>query len=172
VFAKHDIRALCYPDRFCACTLLLAAFAKGQAVTQLTIEKVSANAPPARFWEILALSVGGATVEKLERVKASYADPNSGLAGAFANSRLAGAIGFRRRGTELEITHIAVREDFRRQGVARALICEVARWHANYEPVAETDDEAVGFYRALGFNTEALPREMNLIQRWRCRLVR
>ena len=136
---------------------------------QIRIEEVSADAPPAGFWELIALSVGCATVERLERVTASYTDSDRGLAAAFANGRLAGVIGYRRRDTELEITHVAVREDFRRQGVARALISAVSRRHADFEPVAETDDETVGFYRAIGFRTEALPREINRAQRWRCR---
>jgi len=140
-------------------------------LSQIRIQEVSASTPPAGFWELLSLSVGCPTVEKLERVRFSYTEPHCGLAAAFANERLAGAIGYRRGGTELEIRHIAVLEEFRRQGVARALILAVSRRHADVEPVAETDDDAVGFYSALGFKVEALPREIDRAQRWRCRLL-
>ena len=139
-------------------------------MAQIGIEEVSAAAAPAGFWDLLALSVGGPTVEKLEHVKASYAEPDRGLAAAFAGGRLAGIIGYRRRHADLEITHLAVRDGLRRRGVARALISAVARRHAGFQLTAETDDEAVGFYRAIGFMTEALPREMHFTQRWRCRL--
>jgi GNAT superfamily N-acetyltransferase len=151
--------------------LVQAALTEGQSVTQIRIKEVSANAPPAGFWELLALSVGSATIEKLERVKVSYTEPDRTLAAGFANGRLAGVIGYRRRDTELEITHIAVREDFRHQGVARALIYAISRPCADLELVAETDDETVGFYRAIGFRAEALPREIGCAQRWRCRLL-
>jgi hypothetical protein len=50
---------------------------------QIGIEEVSANAPPVGFWELLALSVGCATLEKLERVRASYTEADRGLAAAF-----------------------------------------------------------------------------------------
>ena len=138
-------------------------------MAQIGIEEVSATAAPAAFWDLLALSVGGATVEKLERVKASYAAPDRGLAAAFAGGRLAGVIGYRSGDADLEITHLAVRDDLRRQGVARALISVISRCYAGFEVVAETDEEAVNFYRAIGFNAEALPREINRTQRWRCR---
>ena len=141
-------------------------------MAEIKIEGVSPSAPPAGFWELIALSVGCPTVEKLERVRAVYTEPDRGLAAAFVSGLIAGAIGYRRRDTELEITHLAVREDSRRQGVARALIAAVLRRQADCEPIAETDDETVGFYRAVGFRTEALPREIDRAQRWRCRLLR
>ena len=140
-------------------------------MVQIRIEEVSADAPPAGFWDLLALSVGGATVEKMECVKASYARPGYGLAAGFADERLAGVVGYRRRDVDLEVTHLAVREDVRRQGIGRALISAVSRLCAGFELVVETDDEAVGFYRAIGFSAEALPREMGRAQRWHCRLV-
>jgi len=139
-------------------------------MAQIGIEDVSTDSPPPGFWELLALSVGCATVEKLECVRASYTEPHRKLAAAFVDGHLAGVIGYRRRGTDLEITHVAVRENFRSQGLASALISAASRRNADLEPVAETDDEAVGFYRAIGFRTEILPRELGRARRWRCRL--
>jgi len=138
-------------------------------MADIKIERINPNAPPAGLWELLALSVGCATVEKLERIRASYTEADRGLTAAFANGHLAGVIGYRRRETELEITHIVVREGFRRQGVARVMISAALAQHVGLDAVAETDDEAVGFYRAIGFRTEALPCGDNRTQRWRCR---
>lgn len=141
-------------------------------MARIRIEAVAPHAPPAGFWELLALSVGGATLEKMERVKASYDEAARGLAAAFADEHLAGVIGYAKRNTDLEISHLAVRETMRRQGMARALIEAVSHRNGAVELVAETDDESVGFYRAIGFSAEALPRDVNRAQRFRCRLRR
>ena len=139
-------------------------------MAQIRIEEVFADAPPPGFWDLLAFSVGRATAETMERVRAFYTHPDHKLAAAFAGERLAGVIGHTRRDdTRLEITHLAVQEDLRRQGVARALVAAISRHDAGFDLVAETDEDAVGFYRAIGFSTEPLPRDKNRTQRWRCR---
>ena len=132
---------------------------------------ISVGSPPTGFWQLLSQSVGGATAKKLERVRLSYAVPERGLMAAWVGQHLTGVIGDHRTETELEITHIAVSEEFRRHGVARALIAPVMHGHSGLEAIAETDDEAVGFYVAMGWQAEALPREIGRAQRWRCRLA-
>jgi CubicO group peptidase (beta-lactamase class C family) len=71
---------------------------------------------------------------------------------------------------EAEITSLAVLPDWRRQGFARALIfgaCE----HLGLRAVeAETDGEAVDFYRAIGFAVESLGERFPGVERFRCRL--
>ena len=71
---------------------------------------------------------------------------------------------------EAEITLLAVLPDWRRQGFARALIfgaCE----HLGLRAVeAETDADAVDFYRATGFAVESLRERYPGVERFRCRL--
>jgi ribosomal protein S18 acetylase RimI-like enzyme len=71
---------------------------------------------------------------------------------------------------EAEITSLAVLPDWRRQGFARALIfgaCE----HLGLRAVeAETDAQAVDFYRATGFAVENLGERHPGSERFRCRL--
>jgi len=81
-------------------------------------------------------------------------------------------IGFepRRNRDEAEITSLAVLPDWRRQGFARALIfgaCE----HLGLRAVeADSDAEAVDFYRAIGFAVESLGERYPSVERFRCRL--
>jgi ribosomal protein S18 acetylase RimI-like enzyme len=52
-------------------------------------------------------------------------------------------------GTVLE--YIAVDDDHRGQGLASTIIAEILRREPRAALTAQTDDDAVGFYRALGF---------------------
>ena len=72
--------------------------------------------------------------------------------------------------TEATITSLAVLPGWRRQGFARALIfgaCEHLGLHAIE---AETDTDAIGFYRAIGFSVTSLGELQPGIERFRCRL--
>ena len=71
---------------------------------------------------------------------------------------------------EAEITSLAVLPDWRRQGLARALIFGASE-HLGLRAVeAETDVDAVDFYRAVGFAVERLGERYPGVERFRCRL--
>jgi CubicO group peptidase (beta-lactamase class C family) len=73
-------------------------------------------------------------------------------------------------GGEAEIRSLAVLPDWRRQGWARWLVfgaCELLGLRA---VEAETDADAVGFYRAVGFTVEGLDQRHPGVERFRCRL--
>ena len=73
-------------------------------------------------------------------------------------------------GGEAEIRSLAVLPDWRRQGWARWLVfgaCELLGLRA---VEAETDADAVGFYRAVGFTVEGLGQRHPGVERFRCRL--
>ncbi|TMV44999.1 GNAT family N-acetyltransferase [Paenibacillus mesophilus] len=68
----------------------------------------------------------------------------------------------------LVIKHIAVRPDYRGKGYGRDLVLGLIelkhpRWIA-----AETDDEAVGFYRSIGFTIESLGEKYPGVERFKC----
>jgi ribosomal protein S18 acetylase RimI-like enzyme len=66
------------------------------------------------------------------------------------------------------ITHIAVDSTWQGRGIGRSLI----EWTASYLGLrmveAETDREAVGFYRACGFVIESLGKKYPGVERFRC----
>ena len=65
---------------------------------------------------------------------------------------------------EAEITALDVLPDWRRQGFARSLIFGACEHLCLRAVEAETDADAVGFYRATGFAVESVG------ERFRCRL--
>ena len=52
-----------------------------------------------------------------------------------------------------EILGIAVAENCRKLGIGREMIAQVMRREKLDRIIAQTDDDAVGFYRSCGFNT-------------------
>lgn len=63
---------------------------------------------------------------------------------------------------------IATAADHRRQGVARSLISFAATALQCAEIVAETDDDAVAFYRKCGFHIASLGEKYPGVIRYRC----
>ena len=68
----------------------------------------------------------------------------------------------------IEITSIATTGSSERQGVGRALVSDLLSRHRGMSVVAETDDDAVGFYRALGFAVTSLGEKYPGVRRYRC----
>lgn len=74
---------------------------------------------------------------------------------------------------EIEILGIAVDMSARHQGIGSYMIGKLAD---NYKPIslnAETDDDAVGFYRRNGFSVAKLTKIYNgeTVTRYKCKLV-
>lgn len=66
------------------------------------------------------------------------------------------------------ITHIATNPKWRGQGIGRKLI-EFARDNLGFEQIeAETDDDALEFYKACGFVIEPLGKNKYCVKRYRC----
>jgi GrpB-like predicted nucleotidyltransferase (UPF0157 family)/GNAT superfamily N-acetyltransferase len=84
------------------------------------------------------------------------------------HGRIVGVCGFEIHKDYVEILNIAVDENVRRHGIGRKMIA--ALWR-QYEMAieAETDDDAVDFYRKCGFITTAT-RKYN-VRRWTCVLA-
>jgi ribosomal protein S18 acetylase RimI-like enzyme len=68
----------------------------------------------------------------------------------------------------LEIKHIAVRPDYRGKGYGRDLVLGLIEMRNPLRIEAETDDEAVGFYRSIGFTIESLGEKYPGVERFKC----
>jgi ribosomal protein S18 acetylase RimI-like enzyme len=123
--------------------------------------------------QVLAHSVGFPTPEKMERVCAEYRTSiDRVLLGVEdEGGRLVGCIGLI-LGPEAAavVKNIAVRPDRRGQGVGRALLSEVIARFGLTALVAETDANAVDFYRRCGFSVESLGQLYPGTERFRCTL--
>jgi GrpB-like predicted nucleotidyltransferase (UPF0157 family) len=87
------------------------------------------------------------------------------LYGWVENGEIFGVCGYEAHADYIEIQHIAVAENKRRQGVGGKM---VAALQASFNlPIeAETDDDAVDFYRKCGFEATAISKYD--VRRWTC----
>ena len=86
--------------------------------------------------------------------------------GSFQADALIGVIGLEKQEAQGIIKHIAVLPQYRLQGVGKALIKHVMAHFSLQIVYAETDDEAVDFYKKIGFNCQ--PFEGHYGKRYRC----
>ncbi len=81
---------------------------------------------------------------------------------------IVGIAGIQMSGGILEIRHIAVEPISRGLGYGRGLILELIEQKRPAEVVAETDDEAVDFYRNIGFTIHSLGERYPGVERFKC----
>ena len=66
----------------------------------------------------------------------------------------AGILVLKEDGSEAEILGIAVRNDQRKKGLGRDMVYQVMEAEHLKRITAQTDDDAIGFYRSSGFEAE------------------
>ena len=116
-----------------------------------------------RVW---AYSVYEATPERMaQKAKEYLENVAQQLYGWFSNKTLLGVCGFIIHADKVEITNISVAEDARSRGVGSAMISSLQKMY-KLTITAETDDDAIGFYRKCGFNATAFQKHG--VQRWNC----
>jgi len=108
--------------------------------------------------------------EKLERTMEAYkSDAGLEMYGYEVDDELIGIIGIRMdEGGELRIEHLAVSPDHRGLGYGRGLILEAIEEKKPAIVMAETDEEAVDFYRNIGFEIESLGEVYPGTERFKC----
>ncbi|MGY4795676.1 GNAT family N-acetyltransferase [Lysinibacillus fusiformis] len=85
---------------------------------------------------------------------------------------LVGCIGIvKGEANRCEIKHIAVSPAFRGKGIGREMIRYVEEYHAFSSIYAETDQEAVLFYKNLGFHITSLGEKYPGVERFACLLT-
>ena len=104
-------------------------------------------------WPLLALSLGEGAEGRRSALAARYLHtPGHRLWALAGAAGPVAVVGLRRSGEAGEILHIAVAPKHRRAGIGAALVRWLCRtWPGVRSWRAETDDDAVGFYRRLGF---------------------
>ena len=120
--------------------------------------------------ELLATAVGNPTPEKIEQLLDDYyASDDHTIFVATQSGKIIGVIGIdctdKPHGF---ITHITVSPDMRKQDVGRHLINHTTAILELSDIRAETDQDAVGFYRSCGFETEEIESQYSGVRRFRC----
>ena len=119
---------------------------------------------------LLAMAVGQSTPERLRQlVDEFYAAEGRSIFVAVQESKIIGVIGMvhsdRSHGI---IAHLTVHPDTRRQGVGCQLINNTVTALELKDIEAETDQDAIDFYRACGFETQEIESQYPGVRRFRC----
>ena len=120
--------------------------------------------------QLLALSVGLPTPAKLAAVCREYRrHEDYRLLGYAEGAGILGCIGLAlSRPGQGAVRHIAVAPDQRNRGVGRWMLKAAAQRLSLTRIEAETDNDAVGFYRSCGFQCESMGEPHPGIERCRC----
>ena len=112
-------------------------------------EKLSDSA----ILHLLAPSVFNPTPERLlSRAEKYQADDKSKVYAYSENGEYKGIIVFKTEDNTAEILDIAVKPEYRKHGIGKSLIDFIFTQFPIDTITAETDDEAVEFYKRCGFN--------------------
>ena len=124
----------------------------------MRIIDIKGNLHDPHVLDILSHSQYMPTEEKLKDLADTYeSDPNTYAFSCVDNNCIIGVVVFKRLTTStFEIVSIAVAPAFRGQGIGSKLISFAANTLKCAEVSAETDDDAVGFYRSYGFDVVSL----------------
>lgn len=101
---------------------------------------------------VLAEATGENTAEAaqivIDRARESGDDR---VIGGWLNDQLIGAYTIERDGMANQVTLIAVAPDFRRKGFGKTMLLDALRRSGRRPLIAETDDDALQFYKKCGF---------------------
>jgi len=130
--------------------------------------------PMEQVKQLLSYAVGSASGEKLSNIlEQVYLQGDSKLYVFIDNDGSAlGIVGLKEEGTSAEILHIAVDEHKRKCGIGRRIIDELLKLEHLAELTAETDHDAVEFYRRYGFGIQSLGEKYRGVERFHCHLLR
>ncbi|MGG4397007.1 GNAT family N-acetyltransferase [Paenibacillus thiaminolyticus] len=107
--------------------------------------------------------------DKVEAVLKTYEQhPGDELWGYESEGEVVGIVGIRKDGKEIEILHLAVHPELRGAGFGRGMILELIHQEQPDVVKAETDEEAVDFYRNIGFTIESRGEVYPGVERFTC----
>jgi len=120
-----------------------------------------------RFVEIAGRAMGS-PASAAEFIAQARSRDASGLV-ACSEGRVVGTlISELRDDGSIEIINVATTHDMERQGVGRSMVSYLLARSRGRPICAETDGDAVGFYRSLGFAIESLGEKYPGTVRYRC----
>jgi ribosomal protein S18 acetylase RimI-like enzyme len=91
------------------------------------------------------------------------------LLGSFYKDELVGLIGVIHESIGVvELKHIAIKSNYRGKGIGRKMIHEYVKAKNIVTMKAETDKDAVGFYKKLGFSITSLGEKYPRVERFEC----
>ncbi|NOV01999.1 GNAT family N-acetyltransferase [Paenibacillus planticolens] len=130
---------------------------------------VKSSLQEAPIQELLSYSVFPDPDELEKAIKVYENDSNMWLYGYESEGILVGIIGFRIDDEqEMTIQHLAVEPHSRGAGFGRGIILEIIEEMHPVRVVTETDEDAVQFYRSIGFVIRSLGEKYPGVERFLC----
>ncbi|MBU9674493.1 GNAT family N-acetyltransferase [Planococcus sp. CP5-4] len=107
------------------------------------------------------------------KVKAEYEKyfslPNFKLYGMAVDEKFFACIGIEFLEKDVcEIRHLSVSSEIRGQNIGSEMIDFICRFYPFHQIIAETDQQAVEFYRKYGFSISSLGEKYPGVERFRC----
>ena len=108
--------------------------------------------------------------ERINNEYRRYMNDNSKiLLGKVTNNVLVGLIGITYSSAyQIELRHIAVKQGYRNQGLGKDMLTDILKKRNLTEIAAETDKNAVNFYRRTGFHITSLGEKYPGVERFHC----
>ena len=118
-----------------------------------------------KIYSLLAPSVFEPTRERLaDRAERYIKDADTSVYSGFAGGEYKGIVVFKITGNSAEILDIAVKEEDRGKGIGTAFLDFIFSRFDITEITAETDDDAVEFYKKYGFRIAGTKMKFNTVR--------
>lgn len=101
-------------------------------------------------------------------IKSYINEPAHEIMGYFIDEELIGLIGYQMQENSLVIKHLAIVPEEQGHGYGRGIILEILHLKSPQTIVAETDEDAINFYRSIGFTIESLGEKYPGVERFKC----
>ncbi|MCD8836347.1 GNAT family N-acetyltransferase [Mammaliicoccus sciuri] len=107
-------------------------------------------------------------IESIKDVEEYYSITENELYSVSNNERIVGLVGLISTEQEVVIKHIAIQSHIQNKGLGTEIINKIHQLFPKQKLVAETDNDAVGFYTKLGFKIISLGEKYPGIIRYKC----
>ncbi len=107
-------------------------------------------------------------IENIKDVEEYYSITENELYSVSNNKRIVGLVGLISTEQEVVIKHIAIQSHIQNKGLGTEIINKIHQLFPKQKLVAETDNDAVGFYIKLGFKIISLGEKYPGIIRYKC----
>lgn len=125
-----------------------------------------------QIYTLLAPSVFNPTTKKLQKRAQKYFDSSTTNVYVFIqDGKYVGIMVFDVKENIATINDIAVKIDFRGRGIGSSLVKFIFEKFITNKVIAETDDDAVNFYKKCGFEIEKIETGFDT-NRYRCQLIK
>lgn len=122
------------------------------------------------FYNLIGRAMFMPTINKVKNaVESIYKKQQGYVFYCEKDDQIVGLVGLKRVDNDFEVMHLAVLESHESQGVGRFMITELEKYPGIKSIYLETDDEALNFYKSVGFTCKKQKNPTMDFARYDCR---